>query len=217
MLRIIATTEGRLSGFRTSFSLAFAMRKLQTETVLSDTAPERIDAGGMQAYNADEASTCGPRNVEREHRMLRGIHGIFAHHGFLWFVLILSGVALAIVAILVAVGVIAPLAAALTFAGVSVTGALLALAVALSIRHQPLPATVRLLGSRATVVQPLAPQGRVLVHGEDWAASLADPFVAQTLPAGQTVRVLGVVDLQLIVAPEAAPLPSPSAPAPAHS
>lgn len=149
--------------------------------------------------------------------MLRGIHGIFAHHGFLWFVLILSGVAFVIVGILLAAGVIAPFAAALTFAGVSGTAALLAVAVTLSIRHQPLPATARLLGSRATVVQPLAPQGRVLVQGEDWAASLAAPFATQTLPAGQVVRVLGVVDLHLIVAPEAVPPPTAPVLAPTHS
>ncbi|MBA3824175.1 MAG: NfeD family protein [Ktedonobacterales bacterium] len=135
--------------------------------------------------------------------MLRGIHGVFAHHGFLWFVMIISGVALVVLGILLAVGVIMPFTAALTFAGISGVGALLALGVTLSLRHRPLSATARLLGSRATVLQSLAPAGRVLVQGEDWAATLADPFVMQTLTVGQIVRVLSVVDLRLIVAPDA--------------
>jgi len=145
--------------------------------------------------------------------MLRGIHGLFAHHGFLWLILIVSGVALVVVAILVVVGVIPPRIAALTFAGLSGVGALLALSVTLSLRHRPLPAYVRLIGSRATVMQPLTPHGRVTVQGEDWAASLDAHFATQELATGQPVRVLAVVNLRLIVAPESM-LP-PIAPMPA--
>ncbi len=149
--------------------------------------------------------------------MLRGVHGIFAHHGFLWFVFVLSGATLLLLSILVAVGIIAPFAAALTFAGVSGMGALLAMAVVLSIRHQPLPAHERLLGSRATVVMPLAPQGRVMVHGEDWAATLDAPFANQALAVGQTVRVLNVVGLHLIVTPDGVSPTRASIPASTHS
>ena len=138
---------------------------------------------------------------------------ILAHHGSVWFLLIISGLALIAVAVLVAVGVIPVFTAALTFAAITGVGAALALIVALTARPQPIPPAVRLLGSRATVLQALAPQGRVLVQGENWAASLDAPFVGQSIPVGQAVRVLAVIDLRLIVAPE------PSAPlgVPTHS
>jgi membrane protein implicated in regulation of membrane protease activity len=145
--------------------------------------------------------------------MLRGLHGMVAHHGFLWSVLVVSGVALLGVGTLVVLGILSPLNAALIFSGVSGTGALLAADVVRSLHHQPLPAYERLLGSRATVVQPLTPQGRVLVQGENWAATLDDSFTDQAIPTGQMVRVLAVEDLRLIVVPASdsptvAPLPS---------
>jgi membrane-bound ClpP family serine protease len=137
--------------------------------------------------------------------MLRGVHGIFAHHGFLWAVLIIGGVVLVMVGILMALGIVSPLAAALTFSGITGTGAVLAVLAVSFLNQRALPANERLMGSLATVVEPLSPAGRVLVQGENWAAVLDELFADQPLPVGQTVRVLAVVDLRLVVAPESVP------------
>jgi membrane-bound serine protease (ClpP class) len=60
-----------------------------------------------------------------------------------------------------------------------------------------------LIGQRATVLVALAPEGRIRVLGEDWAARLA-PGVAVSTPrleVGTEVRVVGVDGLKLIVEP----------------
>ncbi len=65
----------------------------------------------------------------------------------------------------------------------------------------PAPAYQRLLDQRARVIADLAPAGRVLVHGENWAAELDAPFADRVIPAGHFVRVVAVEDLRLIVTP----------------
>lgn len=60
-----------------------------------------------------------------------------------------------------------------------------------------------LIGQRATVVDPLAPDGRVRVQGELWAAHL-DPLSTSAdirVENGQEVRIVGVEGLKLIVEP----------------
>ena len=62
-----------------------------------------------------------------------------------------------------------------------------------------------LVGQEATVIQPLAPDGRVRVLGEDWSATLVQPKsgagVATTTGVGERVRVVGAEGLRLRVEP----------------
>jgi membrane-bound ClpP family serine protease len=57
----------------------------------------------------------------------------------------------------------------------------------------------------ATVIADLIPNGRVQVHGENWAATLAAPYAGMRVAAGAQVRVVGMVDLNLVVVPLATP------------
>jgi membrane-bound serine protease (ClpP class) len=72
--------------------------------------------------------------------------------------------------------------------------------------------TDRLIGQMATVVEPLAPAGRVRILGELWSASIADPStgprdaraatsLTDRVEAGAQVRVVGVEGLRLLVRP----------------
>jgi membrane-bound serine protease (ClpP class) len=56
-----------------------------------------------------------------------------------------------------------------------------------------------LVGSRATAMEPLAPEGHVLVEGEIWRAVSSQP-----LPAGAALRVIGHQQMLLRVEPVAA-------------
>lgn len=59
-----------------------------------------------------------------------------------------------------------------------------------------------LVGESATVIEPLGPQGRVRVLGENWSARLAKPLPeGAALEPEQKVRVLKVDGLTLIVEP----------------
>ncbi len=60
-----------------------------------------------------------------------------------------------------------------------------------------------LLGQTATVTVPLAPEGRIKVLGEDWAAELAPQIAAHhlSIAADQPVRVTARQGLKLIVEP----------------
>ena len=59
-----------------------------------------------------------------------------------------------------------------------------------------------LIGQTATVIVTLAPEGRVRILGEDWAARLPGSFSPQApIEAGQKVRVKGRDGLLLIVEP----------------
>jgi membrane-bound serine protease (ClpP class) len=85
-------------------------------------------------------------------------------------------------------------------------GAVSALVLRFALRSQQMgkPAGLdSLIGQRGTVLQPLAPEGRVRVQGENWAARLdARSTAAGTrVEAGQEVRVVGVDGLKLIVEP----------------
>jgi membrane protein implicated in regulation of membrane protease activity len=63
------------------------------------------------------------------------------------------------------------------------------------------------VGQVATVAVPLAPDGRVRVLGEDWAASLASgaggaPGAAvPAVQAGSQVRIVAIEGLRLLVEP----------------
>ncbi len=58
-----------------------------------------------------------------------------------------------------------------------------------------------LIGKQATVLVPLAPDGRVRLLGEDWAARLDKASSGATMEVGQAVRVRRVEGLRLIVEP----------------
>jgi membrane-bound serine protease (ClpP class) len=62
-----------------------------------------------------------------------------------------------------------------------------------------------LVGQQATVLTPLAPDGRVRVLGENWAARLAlpDGAATPTIEAGATVRIVRVEGLTVLVEPVA--------------
>lgn len=60
-----------------------------------------------------------------------------------------------------------------------------------------------LVGQQATVLTPLAPDGRVRVLGEDWAARLAHPDGAPAIEPGSSVRVVRVEGLRVLVEPVA--------------
>lgn len=62
--------------------------------------------------------------------------------------------------------------------------------------HRPLTGTAGLVGARGTALTDLAPQGRVLVHGEYWEAR-ASTFIS----AGTPVEVVKVEGLRLVVRP----------------
>jgi membrane-bound ClpP family serine protease len=126
----------------------------------------------------------------------------FAHHGWLRVAGALGGLALLFVAVLIFTNAISLLLAAAIFAGVSMSGAGLAWNVMRIARFAPpAPPHQRLLDAPAKVIVALAPEGRVLVQGENWAAVLDDAFSDQAIPVGNRVRVIGVEDLRLIVTP----------------
>ncbi|MGE5334479.1 MAG: NfeD family protein, partial [Nitrososphaerota archaeon] len=58
-----------------------------------------------------------------------------------------------------------------------------------------------LVGQQATVLASLAPEGRVRVLGEDWAARLARPDSSPPVEAGASVRVVRVEGLRVLVEP----------------
>jgi membrane-bound serine protease (ClpP class) len=64
-----------------------------------------------------------------------------------------------------------------------------------------------LVGSRATAMEPLAPEGHVIVEGEIWRAVASEPA-----PAGTTLRVVGHDQMLLRVEP-ASQTPAPAIPA----
>lgn len=67
------------------------------------------------------------------------------------------------------------------------------------------------IGKTVTVIEPLAPAGRVNFSGENWSARLASPAnVPGPLPVGAHARIVRVQGLTLLVEP--APAPTPAAP-----
>jgi membrane-bound serine protease (ClpP class) len=94
-----------------------------------------------------------------------------------------------------------------TAAGVGAVS-LLVLRYAILSRRAPVDTgTQGLVGQTATVIQPLAPDGRVRVLGEDWAASLSAPRDGgpDRVETGERVRVARVDGLRLMVRPESEP------------
>ncbi len=130
-----------------------------------------------------------------------GMH--FGHHGWLRVAGLVGGLTLIVVAALVFLNAISLLLASAIFAGLSLTGAGLAWNVAQIAARSSLsaPSHQRLLDATAKVIVDLAPEGRVLVQGENWAALLDPAFAGRPIPAGARVRVVGVEDLCLIVTP----------------
>jgi membrane-bound serine protease (ClpP class) len=53
-----------------------------------------------------------------------------------------------------------------------------------------------LVGCQATAMEPLSPEGHVLVEGEIWSALSTEP-----VPAGSPVRVVGLEEYKLRVEP----------------
>jgi membrane-bound serine protease (ClpP class) len=62
-----------------------------------------------------------------------------------------------------------------------------------------------LIGSRATAMEPLTPEGHVLVEGEIWRAVASEP-----IPAGSSLRVTGHKQYLLRVEPDSAPAAPPA-------
>jgi membrane-bound serine protease (ClpP class) len=82
---------------------------------------------------------------------------------------------------------------------VLVTAGFFLFAVAMALRAQRPRAktgTEGMIGEEATVVEELAPVGKVFLRGELWTATAAD-----RIPRGARVRVLSVEGLQLRVQP----------------
>ena len=63
-----------------------------------------------------------------------------------------------------------------------------------------------LVGSAASAMEALAPEGHVLVEGEIWSAVASEPVAA-----GTRLRVVGHEQYLLRVAPLDAPAPPPAA------
>jgi membrane-bound serine protease (ClpP class) len=63
-----------------------------------------------------------------------------------------------------------------------------------------------LVGSAASAMEALAPEGHVLVEGEIWNAVASEP-----VPAGTRLRVVGHDEYLLRVAPLEQPAPPPAA------
>jgi membrane-bound serine protease (ClpP class) len=89
-----------------------------------------------------------------------------------------------------------PLAAAVTLVA--------AVAVRLAVRSQRVP-VVGMLGEIGTVLEDLAPTGRVFVHGEIWTATAAGAPIVR----GERVRVKHAENLRLVVEPAGAETPEP--------
>jgi membrane-bound serine protease (ClpP class) len=63
-------------------------------------------------------------------------------------------------------------------------------------RNKVVTGTEGMIGETGAAVTPLAPLGKVFVHGEYWDAVALHP-----VPAGGRVRVTGIEQLQLTVEP----------------
>jgi len=85
-------------------------------------------------------------------------------------------------------------------------GAISAMVIRYAVRSRRWPVKTGregLIGEKARVIEPLAPEGRVRVLGENWAARLSEPFAhaGEAIEAGRDVRVVHVEELTLIVEP----------------
>ena len=67
-------------------------------------------------------------------------------------------------------------------------------------RRKVLTGADAMVGCKAIAMEPLAPEGHVLVEGEIWRAVAAEP-----LPKGATLRVASHEQMLLKVVPDAVP------------
>lgn len=67
--------------------------------------------------------------------------------------------------------------------------------------HRNITVAERLIGQNAIVIEPLQPEGRVMVHGENWIAIIDPDFEENHLAVGSRVRILDVQDLTVHVVP----------------
>lgn len=133
---------------------------------------------------------------------LQGFGALTAHHGCLRFTMGLGLITFIGLVLLGITNMIPFLVAAMLIAIFSLLSLILAVNVIRFARSiPPTSAHARLLNDHARVIEELAPHGRVLIQGENWAATLDPAFADQRIPVGQLVRVIHVVDLRLIVTP----------------
>jgi membrane-bound serine protease (ClpP class) len=86
----------------------------------------------------------------------------------------------------------------LTIAVISALLVVLVVGMAIESRRRPVVSGAeQLLASTGQAVAPFRGEGRVLLHGEIWAARSREPVVA----AGQAVRIIGRDGLTLLVEP----------------
>lgn len=109
---------------------------------------------------------------------------------------------LALLVILVAAQLLTPLVAVILLAPVLGMGIVVSRAILfIARRARYSTGQEHFLNQVATVIVDLAPLGRVRFHGENWAAVLDEPFLAEQVPVGAQVRIVGITDLRLIVTP----------------
>ena len=133
---------------------------------------------------------------------LHGVGAVTAHHGCLRGMLVSGGLMLIILTLLGVTNTIPLLVATVFFALFSLMGLGLAVNLIRIARiTPPSPPHERLLNVNAKVIVALTPHGRVLLHGENWAATLDDAFADQHIPIGAHVRVIRVEGLCVIVTP----------------
>ncbi len=124
------------------------------------------------------------------------------HHRFVYLGLWLGLVVVIIDSVLLMFGVISTLIAAL-IAGTALGIGSLGLRALYVVARRANNSTghERFINQTATVLEDLAPMGRVMYQGENWAARLDTPFATQHIAIGETVRVIGVENLCLITTP----------------
>jgi len=131
------------------------------------------------------------------------------HHFLAKVITTLSAGMLALLLLLALANILTPIVALLLLVpaiGGGIGGARILFAVA---RHTPYSnGQERFYNQEATVLVALTPEGRVRFHGENWAATLDDPFVTEHMPVGARVRIVGLHDLCLIVTPSVSELVS---------
>lgn len=124
------------------------------------------------------------------------------HQHLSWTSVLLGAGVVGMVIVLLTLNAISPWLAALLVIGALGVGSIGLRVLYRLARHTPLSlGHERFRDQPAIVIEDLAPQGRVRFHGENWAARLDEPFAGQVVLRGQRVRVVGLEDLSLIIAP----------------
>jgi membrane protein implicated in regulation of membrane protease activity len=123
------------------------------------------------------------------------------HYGFAWVTLLLALCGIIFLAMFPALfGIAAPVAQVsfVFILMITILAVLTTVFLAFSARSS---GQERFLGEIATVIIPLAPVGRVRLHGEDWEAVLIDIAPDLLITSGTPVRVVAVHELRLFVTP----------------